>query len=266
MNFISSEILVNNVKNRLSTYFSQGTVDESHLYKAIKSCLDRIGFKAHQLKVVTLAIHDKQCDLPCDFFKVESIMGFDQIEYYDIDPREKGLMKIVENEVISIPVCKTKFDYCQDSCGNLIEIIQEFNLEKIKYSSLFPVGLDSRLGDSITIQNGKIYANFSGNIILTYLSDNWDGEEFLVPDYTQITDWIETAMEVECLEFLYLNQVSDAIQRLQYLQNKLTEKQAIARSFYKMNEVKDFYNLRAVLNNRYSGYKNWMQPKNVSYL
>jgi hypothetical protein len=266
MNFISSEVLVNNVKNRLSTYFAQGTVDESHLYKAIKSCLDRIGFKAHQLKVVTLNIQDKQCDLPCDFFKVESIMGYEQVEYYDLNEREQGIMRISEREVVSIPVCKTKFDYCQDTCGNLIEIIQEFNLEKIKYTSLFPVHLDSKVGDSVTIQNGKIYANFSGNIILTYLSDNWDGEEFLVPDYTQITDWIETAMEVECLEFLYLNQVSDAIQRLQYLQNKLTEKQAIARSFYKMNEVKDFYNLRTLLNKRYSAYKNFIRPRNTHYL
>ena len=166
MNFISSDIIVNNVKNRLSTYFAQGSIDETHLYKAIKSCLDRMGSKAHALKSTHLVLRDRQAELPSDFFKLVSLVGVNKVEYWDLDPKEAVLLKSQERMVVEIPTCKSRMDYCTDTCGNLMEFVQEFELHKVKYSELFVVKVDSRLeGQSISIRNGMVFANFVGKLV-----------------------------------------------------------------------------------------------------
>ena len=266
--YITGEVLANNVKNLLGSYFAQGSLDDSLLYKPMKSCLDRIGMKVHPHKTVVIPVVDKMAKLPDDFFKVVYMVGCGSFEMKDAINH-----RIVEREIIQIPYGEVKERYCEDKCGDLYEMVHEFDEITLKYTDFFPVQvtgsntkcveefLHHEANNQVSIQNNMIYANFSGYIYLEYLSslENCEGD-LLVLDYTQITDWIETCMMIECLEKLYLNGDADVIQRLQYLESKRQMKEGVARSFWKMNEVQDFYDVRRVLKNRFSMYKNAVKP------
>jgi hypothetical protein len=279
-NYVEAEVLLNKVKDKLTSYFDQGTLDDSYLYPSLKSCLDRLGYKVFPLHSTTVTLTDKMGDLPKDFYKLVYSVGCANFEFWDNpgDGWEGVLPTYTQKAVVSIPVCKSQYDYCKDECGNLYEFTQEFDMYKVKYSSLFSVTVTENSqncesscfggnsANTITIIGNRIFANFSGNLYIEYLSNLETEEGLLVPDYTQITDWIEAEMIVNCLEKLYLNGEGDVLQRLQYTKNSAMEKYHLARAFVKSNEVKDFYDVRNVLSARMKKHTNAVMPyANRSY-
>lgn len=276
--YINGSVIANNVKNQLSSYFDQGVLDDSLLYKPLKSCLDRIGLKVMPQRSATIVITDKQGILPKDFYKMVYAIGCSTYEQWEnpMNGPEGYKLTLTEKAVVSIPVCKSSLDFCTDECGQLTEILQEFDIYKARYTNVFNVAVskseslctDDLLRNNpgspneIAIRNGAIYANFSGYVYIEYLSNLMgDDDEILVPDYTQITDWMETAMMIECFEKMYLNGEGDVIQRLQYLQNIVQNKFQVARTFYKMIEVRDCYDIARVLRSRFQKYRNAFKPQ-----
>lgn len=276
--YVDATVIINNVKNKLSSYFEQGSLDESLLYPTIKSCLDRMGYKVHPTKHKVIEVKDRYADLPNDFFKLNFAIGSANYEKIDL-PTDSSPARYVEKAILSVDkgdnsnACQFKapcengdITLCGDNYGQLYQFYQEFDMNVVKYSSVFAIKVvDSGERASnfhtedtpyfVTIKNGGIYANFNGSIYIEYLSTMENEDlEMIVPDYTQITDWIEKAMMVTCFEKLYLNGEGDVLQRLQYLNNSLGLAEAKARSFYKMLEVQDMYDIRTVMRSRFMKY------------
>lgn len=269
--YTSSTILVANVMNKIPSYFESGIIDESLLFKALKSGLDRMGHKIMPIREAYIKIEDKQGILPKDFFKAIKLIGCNVMEFYDIENPYQT--RITERSIIEIPVCKSVCNSCTDECGNVYEMMQEFDAIKVKSKEYFEVKVDSSNKDicegdlcyndspyTVSLKNGKIYANFTGYIYIEYLANLETCEDFLVPDYTQITDWLENLMMIECFEKIYLNGDGDVIQRLQFLNGKAINLEAIARGFWKQVEMQEVHDLKKILRNRYAFYKNIVNP------
>jgi hypothetical protein len=267
--YISGEIIANNVMNSLKTYFEKGLVDESHIYKPMRSCLNRIGLKVFPIRYATIPIIDKIGELPCDYMDVLSAIGVAECKVLDYNPDQ---FKVVETPTthytLSTPVCsRVPSTPCQDECGNLYELVQEFDIYKLTLNQLFNVTvktqdnsgsvnvLQQSSQEEIVIKDNKIFANFDGYVYLEYLADLIEKTDIKVPDYSQITDWIEMEIMVECLRSIYLNGEADVLQRLQYVEGVVRLKESIARNFFKAFEYHDLYNLSEILKRRFEKYK-----------
>lgn len=279
--YIEATVIINNVKNKLSSYFEQGSLDESLLYPVIKSCLDKIGYKIHPVKHKILEVKDRYADLPNDFFKAVYLIGAAEHEMLDL-PYDLSRPEYTETEKyrmiinkgdnsnacqFTVPCDNGEITLCTDNYGQLYEFTQEFDVRKVKFTKVFPIEVQDSGNLSLhkpdghtpyfaTIRNGGVYTNFNGSVYIEYLQDHYnEDEEMIVPDYTQITDWIERAMMLNCFEKLYLNGEGDVLQRMQFLSNSLQMYEAKAKSFYKMLEVQDIYDMSRVLKSRYNKFK-----------
>ncbi len=269
--YIESAVIINEVKNLLSSYFDQGTLDESILYPKIKWCLDKMGLKVHPLKSAMVQIVNKQGRLPLDFYKLSYAVGCGSYEQWeDMDGIDQFTPKITEKRIYEIPACRSSFDYCTNECGETYEIIQSFEQLKYRYWDFFNIRVRneevctndcinkqySSEYNEIDIRNGIIFTNFSGSIHLDYIATMENNEgDLLIPDYSQITEWIKLVLIVECFRKLFYNGENTVQQRLQVSMQELTVKQLDALNFWKANEVQDFYDLRRVLKARYSKHK-----------
>ena len=254
--YIKSDVIVNEVKNLLSSYFDQGTLDESILYPKIRWCLDKMGMKVHPYKTAMIGISNKQGKLPLDFYKLNYAIGCGESEVWeDMNGLDQFVPRITEKRIYDVPACKSKFDYCTNECGETYEILQSFEQVKYRYWNFFEVKVSSSkescsdncpninygCQNDIAIRNGHVYTNFNGNVYIDYLGtmEDIDGDLLLV----------------ECLLKLFYNGENNVAQRLQLAEQILTAKQADFESFRRMNEVSDFYDLSRILISRYSKYK-----------
>lgn len=278
--YITADVIINQVKNMLSSYFNQGTLDESIMYPKIRSCLDTLGLKVHPMKSEIIHINDRQGRLPLDFYKLANAIGYGEFEAWEDMEGLNGLTPtITEKRVYEIPVCKSRLDYCTDECGETYEIIQSFEQLKYRYYDKFNIRVVSSdlycdnactnktcsSDNEVSIRNGFLYANFNGSIYIDYLAtmETLDGD-LLIPDYSQITDWITEALIVECLRKLFLNGEGSVETRLREAKAELTVKQARAENFRRMAEVQDLYDVRKILMARYNKYQSAVRGINYA--
>lgn len=273
--YISSNILMDNVKNKLHSYFAQGSLDDSYLYPVLRSCLDMLSLKVHPTMEDVVIIENKMGNLPTDFYKLIFAIGVGERTFTEL-PTDFVVPKFTEKLQFTVDKGTGAGDldgYCgvidKENFGDLYQFTQVFDGQRVTYSDLFSVQVvDSQkhcttdgLNNSpqefqLTIRNNKIFSNFNGCVYIKYLSTMMnEDDEFIVPDYTQITDWIETAMMVNCFEALYLNNEGDVLQRLQMLQQSLEMKKGIAKAFVKQLELQDMYDVSNVLKSRFRKFK-----------
>lgn len=280
LQYVPAEQIINEVKNTMRTYFEAGLIDESHLYPVIKYCLTKMGLKIYPTKQEVLTVENYKTKLPRDFYKVVSAVGCGKFIRTDFAPEGPH---VVERDVIEIPVCKSEWDYCKDSCGNLYEIVQQFPTHTVQYTDVFkltftkgdaPYCMDGcffpgqQHAEVITIKNGYIHTGFdSGSIYLEYLTNLKDNhDDFLLPDQETILVWVKNELITEILRILYLNGYADVERRyLQSLQT-LAVSQVNAESVYKRAEMGDFYNLRKTLYSRFKKFKTGVYGNTYLYV
>ena len=268
MNFIPASDIINEIKNKLSVYFENGYLDESLLYRKIRYCVSSIGLKILPKKSKIVKIENFKGGLPSDFYKLETAIGC--LSYY-IKWKDTTVAKTYEKDICELELCKTECDYCHDDCGRRYQVIQKFPEYTIEWNEFFDVCIsntsrpfctDSCFSNNlasyneITIENKVINTNFEkGWVYVEYLATIDTDEDIMIPDYPKIIDWIIDELRVECFEYLYDNGLQDVSQRLGNAKQDLTISKLDARAFFKMNEVKDFYNLGNILVSRYNQQK-----------
>jgi hypothetical protein len=193
--------------------------------------------------------------------------------------------KIVEEVIdpLEIPVCKSTYDYCTDTCGNLLSIKQVFDRFSVTYSESFNLKVSNdakpfctnscvnlnyfKEQNEITIKNKQVFTNFnSGHIYLEYLSnlETEDGD-FLIPDNPTIIEWIKDELKVELFQVLYDNGVGDMIQRLGKAEKDLEISRSNARSLYKTWELTELFDLRKFLYSRFHKYNTAVYGRYYAY-
>lgn len=277
--YIDASELVNEVKNELSTYFNQGTLDESYLYPGIRRCLGKMGLKIYPSKTAVLTVDDYKAKLPVDFYKLQIALGCFQVTTSDIDVTQS---KYEEVRYETLPDDTCTYEVCSDTCG-YFSIQQKFDTFTNIYTTtgVLNVSQDARpyctnecfayndykKQDEITIKNGKIYTSFtSGQVYIEYLS-NLETEEgdLMIPDNQTIRQWIKDEITLDCFKYLYLNNISDVQQRVSYLESKLAQSQLNARAVFTRSEFSEFYDFRKVFYSRFHKFNTSVYGKYYAY-
>lgn len=266
LTYITSEDIINELKNKLSTYFEAGYLDESVLYRKIRHCISVMGGKIRPFKRRMIKIDNYQGALPKDFFKLTRAVGCFNYEIKMTDTTVSRYEDVIVNEV---EICKTECDYCKDECGNMYKVVQKFPTYSLDWTQYFNLNLSSdsigycedgfRNVDSmsqVSINKDRLVTNFEkGWVYIEYTAQLEVDGNYLIPDREQIIDWIIDELRVECFEYLFDNGLQDVQNRLANAKQDLTISKLAARAFFKMPEVKDFYNMANMFVRRYQIFK-----------
>lgn len=270
MNYISSEEIINEVKNKLSTYFESGYIDESLLYRKIRLCVSQMGGKIRPFKTKVLRVTDYGAALPKDFYKLTKAIG---CLSYVATIKDTKVSKYKEVPLTEQEICNSVCDrtYCEDNCGNKFKVIQSFPEYTLEWNEFYNLSLSAdsipfcedgcfnyytpNQVNEIKVEQDLLRTNFStGWVYIEYLGQLEVDGSYMIPDKEQIIDWIIDELRVECFEYLFDNGLQDVQGKLLNAKNDLQVSKLAARSFYKQNEVKDFYNMSNMLIRRYQKF------------
>lgn len=263
MRYISSNVIIAEVKNKLSKYFDSNLVDESIFYPRIKSCLDELRFDVYEEKIAVLEVENKQADLPEDFKRMCLALACFQehcIETSDIIYTE-------QQHVCELNLCETACDVCHDDCGNMMKIVQKFpqtyktwntfdvlclTKESLPFCDKNCFNFRSKSKNEIDIRNSKINTNFDrGLVYIEYVASLEGKTDFNIPDQSKIVEWIKADLIHEAFQTMYWNGETDILQRYQDTKRDLHIKYQNARAVFKLPEIEELYGLANKLINRY---------------
>lgn len=267
MKYVGSEDIVAEVKNKLSMYFENGKLDDAFMYRHIRLCLYKMGYKVLPLKREVLDVKDGVANLPNDFHKMTLARACFK-GYYEVNDPRRGAVTIVDKPVCELNLCETVCDVCTDECGNMFKLVQQIDTHSTAvYEDFVELSVDKeslpfcaegcfnrgvKCKDKITIRNGRIYTNFdSGVIYLEYYSTLETEEGYQIPDNEVIINWIITVLVKEGLEQLYF-MGEEVLQKLQYSQSELSKAEVAAQNLYRRKEVKEYYEMANLLERRYN--------------
>lgn len=267
MKYINSSEIVNDVKNRLSSYFSSNKVDDSIFPRAIKNCVDKMGIRILPEKCTVVEVVDCKAELPEDFSMMCLAFLCTNKRTYVPNPT-----KVIEQRLVcELDRCETVCDVCHDDCGNMFKIIEKKSFDAFEYTTFDLLkatkgcrpycsdgcfNFKSRSCNEFEIKDERgqkvLLTNVSdGLIYIEYLADLSTEFDFMLPDHAYIRDWVFEELRREVYAYLY-DQGEDVLQRLKHSERELPAKQHNARIYYSRNEVSDYYRLANRLARRYS--------------
>lgn len=297
MQYISSDVIINDVKNRMQTYFASNKVDESILPRVIRKCVGVMGLRVYPEKRAVLEVSNYKALLPESFRYLALAMVCSGRNKYI-----KNSLTTRQDQVICPPSsCSTNEIPCEftqsrevpaygkycamtDDCGNILRLVETVGFdvfETTDFSMLratadskpycingcFNLGTRSQYEFEIknTSQGKVIQTNFcDGRIYIEYLSDLEHEDHFEVPDNETVKDWIFEELRREIYTYLWDNG-DDVMQRMQHSERELFIKQERARQVYSQRGVQERYDTANRLVRRYKAMESWMSPMYGTY-
>lgn len=267
MIYISSDVIVNEVKNRLATYFSSNKIDESVFPRVIRKCVGQMGLKIYPEKCKVIEVVNCKAKLPDDFKLMCLALSCERKVDYYVDQRK---WSVAQKIVCELDVCQTECDVCYNECGNMFRVVQYVDLEPMvyeKFNLLRPtskckpncyngsLNFASKSNDEFEIKEERgqkyLYTNIKDSIVyIEYLSDLEHEDHFEIPDNENIKDWIFEELRQEAYAYLYDNG-EEVLQKLNESKGQLAWKWANAIQVYRRSEVSDYYNVANSLAKRY---------------
>jgi hypothetical protein len=271
LKYISSEVLVAEVKNILKNYFDSGKIDESYLYPVIKRCLSKLRLNTYPTKFTVLEVEDFKADLPEDFYYMTKALGCTPELVEVCDPTKESIVTM-DKEVCELDLCESKCSVCHDHCGNMFKMTQvlprtqmklqwnQFDILKVGRNSLkscaaqcFNKMVNTMSKNTIEITNNKIHTTFeSGLIYFEYLCSLEDSDStFQIPENETIIQWIKDEMIYELYKILFYNGEPNIQQRLQLAKSESNVSNIKAMVIYKRSELHEHAQSIKVLRDRY---------------
>lgn len=215
-NYISSEILVAELKEELKSYFDSGSLSEALIPTYISNCLRKLKVMVLEYREDIITLDNFRVSLPSDFAYL------------------KDAWLLTGTTTITNPVATSVFEYykktyCNDHCDTEYEeftktsttlpswVITNFNpcLLKVYYNSKSYCTSDcSGLkivedADVVKIYNKTLTATFStGDIFIQYWTQPEDEFGPLVPEIIEVEDYVKAYLYYKLFEQLY-NSVTD---------------------------------------------------------
>lgn len=214
-NFISSEIIVAEVKQELSSYFDSGSLTETLIPTYIDNALRRLKMMVLQYEEDIVSVDNYRAKLP------------NNLSYL----KDAFLCTAIKD--VTNPVMTTKYEYykkiyCNDECGNEYETFSQETqtipswivthmaptLLRVYYTSRAFCsddcnGLNSDSPEIIRINGKTLTASFSeGNIYIQYYSRPMDEHGPLIPELVEVEEFIKAAIYYNLFKILY-NSVTD---------------------------------------------------------
>lgn len=267
-NYIPAQELLAEVRNFLGKYMERALLDDSVFYPKIRSCLAKCGAKIYPIGTKVIPVKDYRAELPEDFHKL--VMAIACFDYTTTSVNENPqLHDVPESEVTNFLITKPSYT-CLDECGENFYVIQTFETFSVTYTDYAALKVSKNswpkcanncfnkhtLSDNQIEITDHISTNFqTGWIFMEYLQNlESQDQDLIIPDYSQIRDWIKAACITEGLKYLYL--AGEDVER-KWQQFKLDEitYESNARSFIKQNDFKELYAVRKLFFGRYNKYE-----------
>lgn len=263
MKYIDSEIIVNDVKNRMAAYFASNKVDESIFPRVIRRCVGQMGLKILPEKRGVVHLKNYKAELPEGLRQITLVMMCERGHEYVKDNLRSG----TQVQVIEIG---DKCNVCLDECGNTIKLVYEdvyqkmtyehFNLLKpskgaISHCANNCLNRRSRCSEEFDVSENRGVKTITttipeGPLYIEYLSDLEGEDGFMIPDNETVKDWIFEELRREAYTAMYDNG-EDVLQRMQHSERELNIKQERARQIYTRREVHEYYSMANRLAHRY---------------
>jgi hypothetical protein len=292
VNYISSDEIVNDVKNRMQTYFASNRVDESILPRVLRKCVGQMGLKIYPPKRAVLDVCNYKADLPEGFkFMTLAMMCSGRSVYV------KNPFKVRQGQVVCETACEytcatninayNKFCAMTDECGNILRLVEttEFDRFETNEFSVLKASAGCKpyctngclnfhtkcsyefdIKESSQSKSGKILqTNFcDGRVYIEYLSDLEYEDYFDIPDNETVKDWIFEECRREIYTYLWDNG-EEVMQRMQHSERELFIKQERARQVYSRRSVQEHYDTTNRLVRRFKSMESLMSPRTGVY-
>lgn len=243
MQFISSEIIINNVKAMLSSYSEAGLLNEDDFYVNIKWMLNKLGLGVYVEAETILEIENYKASLPEDFYMLWAIHRLDykgnnciEREFYykpQIYYVRDELKNICYNDsrcekdtTITGVEYKREISFKSEQCTQHYHNRRPLKLKKslLKcYENSINYKIDS--DEEFTINPHSFNFNFKEGLVhLEYYALPKDEEGFLVIlDDEYVKQAIQDYLIYKIFQNLYYNNNGDVLQRMQYSEQKHKE-------------------------------------------
>jgi hypothetical protein len=257
INYVSISDLLAEHETQMSSYYQSGVTDTGFLYPLTNRLLGLIGVKILPIKEEVLYVSNYGVDLPNDYNSLILLLSATSQQTSSVIP--SGQFTYEQS------VCDTEIA-CKDSSFQLINefgryaVVQRIPIETITSSHTTIVVLGTKLDNcknpfnskkyDAEIKNGRILTQFeTGVLYMQYRALIANDNDILIPDYSEITNWILMEWDKALLKHLYYNTTLDVSQRLQYSDKELHIAKENARTFWKRHEVQDYNDLKNALQN-----------------
>jgi len=271
-NFITAEELLSEVRNKLTSYFEDSSLDDSNMYPVIRSCLSQMGAKIYPTSSKVIHIRDYKGYLPEDFHKLILALGCSTYSMVSTPNPNPQLHETILTK--DVPLNLSDATLCKSECGTYYQVVQKFEAYEAVFNDVYPLQVSNnslyrcaencwnkqiKSADQIEIKDNCLYAQFpTGSVYIEYLqkleTDTPDDTDLLIPDFAPIREWIKAACIKEGLETLYFNASADVERRLQYAKNELSVREINAKSFLSRPELREMYDTRRVFYGRFNKY------------
>ena len=138
MKYILASEIVNDVKEKLHTYFERDMIDESILYTRLKKLIPKFRLNINPVASTVLYVENYKVALPEDFYKACMVLGCFEHKVMS-DDRYNETYQLEEREICELNVCETACDVCTNECGDLFRIVQKFNRNQYHVHTEFNV-------------------------------------------------------------------------------------------------------------------------------
>lgn len=264
MKTILLSTIINKVKEKLSTYFDNNSIDDAILYNKFDNLKSNFRLNDYTVKSDVLIVRNCQAQLPDDFYKACLILGCYE---YIVNENYTETWTVTEEEV---DICEyNNASACKDECGNLINLVQKFDRYPPKiYNNFELMSVDERMssvcsdiclnkasksGNSITLNQDKILTEFQeGLIYIEYLQDMDIGKDYEIPYHPKVVQWLESEFICEIFETLYFNGKENILQRYQAAKVNANRDYWSAKSVLKTPEFTELYGISNALIERYN--------------
>jgi predicted nucleic acid-binding protein len=225
-NFISSETIVAEVKQRLFTYFDSGALKEVMIPTYIHNAMRRLRVMTMEYKEDFISIENYKGRLPKDLMYLKDAFLCNKLYQiaHDVHTNTYEYYKKI---------------YCNDDCGNEYETFSQTTqtlpnwietkldpqLLRVYYTSKADCsedckGLYANTDNVITIHKKTISTTFeTGQIYLQYYISPEDEHGPMIPEVIEVEDYIKNTLYLRLYEDLF-NNISD--ESINVIQNKMS--------------------------------------------
>lgn len=260
MNLIPASEVLNDVHNMLKTYFEQGLVDDSILYRVVDEVNSVVGLRMFPIKETSLSIAGFKASLPEDFHKLEYAVLCRKITVENPSHNFHITEQILQCEDQVLP-CEKLYT---NELGQPTRFIQKFETTSIEFSDFKLLKASSKTGCDTNCQNLKANSPYEfqvinkelvfniqeGSVYIEYYA-NPSSTELMISDHPRIKSWIREKCIYECLKQLAFNKDAQVTNMLQFQQKEAQIAEMNGRNVLK-SDIKEFYALANTLIRKYN--------------
>lgn len=264
LSFKDSSLLFSRIKRRLKSFGILGLLDDNNFPEYVSNILEMLGISVYKEEDAIIKIENRSACLPKDFKQLYAAYKCNTVP--DLSQRHLQNVSVFEYDITTQIYGKS--NGCEIECDCDDKILEKVVLKQFvndryitneytrptllrlspnvkgKYSDDC-LNIYSSSDDEIGIKDGTIYTNFdTGVILLRYYAFPIDENGLpMIPDIYEVEQLIEAYILWQIfLDFWLVDDVPNALQKMQYLEQQYNIKLGEAKYILKLPKFSKLYN------------------------